>query len=58
MYCTGIEIDDVENLNYKVNLEELENIIDSKDFYPSELFKQVIINIIESKNNNKQKVLK
>ncbi len=58
-HYTGIVIDkDIENLNYKVNLEELENIIDSKDFYPSELFKQAIINIIESKNNNKQKVLK
>ena len=58
MHCTGIEIDDIESLNYNVNLEELENVIDTKDFYPSELFKQAIINIIESKNNNKQKVLK
>ena len=58
-HYTGIVIDkDVENLNYKVNLEELENIIDSKDFYPSELFKQAIINYIERKNNNKKKVLK
>ena len=58
-HYTGIVIDKyVENLNYKVNLVELENVIDSKKFYPSELFKQAIINIIESKNNNKQKVLK
>lgn len=58
-HYTGIVIDkDIENLNYKVNLEELEYIKDSKDFYPSELFKQAIINYIERKNNNKKKVLK
>ena len=58
-HYTGIVIDkDVENLNYKVNLVELENAIDTKDFYPSDLFKQAIINYIERKNNNKKKVLK
>lgn len=58
-YYTGIVIDkDIENLNYKVDLEELENIKDSKDFYPVNLFKQIIINIIDNRNNNKQKKLK
>ena len=58
MHCTGIQIDDIENLNYKVNLEELENLEDLEDFYPVDLFKQIIINIIKNKNSNKQKVLK
>ena len=58
MHCTGIQIDDIENLNYKVNLKELENLEDSKYFYPVELFKNIIINIIENKNINKQKKLK
>ena len=57
-HYTGIVIDkDIENLNYKVDLDEIENIKDSKDFYPSDLFKQVIINYIENKNQ-KKKVLK
>ena len=54
-YYTGITIDkDVESLNYKVDLEELENIKDSRDFYPSDLFRQVIINCIEKKNQKKK----
>ena len=53
MYCTGIVIDNIEDLYYKVNLDELENTKDSENFYPNELFKQVIINIIEKRNNKK-----
>lgn len=57
-HYTGIVIDkDIEGLNYKVNLDEIENVKDSKDFYPSNLFKEVIINCIEKKNQ-KKKVLK
>ena len=55
-HYTGLVIDkDVENLNYKVNLNDIDNCSDPRKFYPKELFKQVILNIIEKRNKEKSK---